>query len=251
MYSAIQSLKTCFIPLIIAALTGCCLGINCKGCTPLDTYSFEKIVPKFRASLIKFDVAYPYGEKHDEFGKVSEATRGVPDLLVGEINVKDYGEKDNSDLAEKYGVKTKDFPVIKLFRKGMPEPLPYTGDIKADEIIQWVKSSTGIYVGLPGCIEQFDKIAQEFIKGSDKSKREELLKQAKDMAAKGFDSPKNTEHANIYLKLMEKILEKGDEFVQNEISRVENLQKTKISNDKKENLQKRLNILQSFKHDEL
>ena len=212
---------------------------------------FFQIIPKFRASLIKFDVAYPYGEKHDEFGKVAEATRGVSDLLVGEINVKDYGEKDNSDLAEKYGVKTKDFPVIKLFRKGMPEPLPYTGEIKADEIITWVKASTGIYIGLPGCIEQFDKIAQEFIKGADKAKREYLLKQAKELAAKGFDTPKNTEHAKIYLKLMEKILEKGDEFVKNEISRVENLKKTKISNDKKENLQRRLNILQSFSHDEL
>ncbi|CAG7723952.1 unnamed protein product [Allacma fusca] len=227
------------------------LGINCKGCTPLDTYSFDKIVPKFRASLIKFDVAYPYGEKHDEFSKVAEATRGVPELLIAEVNVKDYGEKDNADLAEKYGVKSKDFPVLKLFRKGMPEPLAYTGEFKQDEITQFIKSSTGIYIGLPGCIEQFDKIAQEFIKGADKEKRGDLLKQAKALIAKGFDSPKNTEYANIYLKLMEKILEKGDEFVQNEIARVESIKQTKVTNEKKDSLQKRLNILQSFKHDEL
>jgi len=226
-------------------------AINCKGCTPLDAYSFDKIVPKFRASLVKYDVAYPYGEKHDEFAKVAVATRGVPDLLIAEVNVKDYGEKDNAELAEKYDIKAKDYPVLKLFRRGMPEPLTFKGDFKQDDIIQWVKSGTGVYIGLPGCIEQFDKIAQEFIKIREKERRDELMIQAKLLIAKGFDTPKSTEMANIYLKLMEKILEKGDDFVKNEIARVENLRKTKISNEKKEHLQNRLNILQSFHHDEL
>ena len=46
-------------------------AMNCKGCTPLDSLTFDKMVNSFRASIIKFDVAYPYGEKHDEFAKVS------------------------------------------------------------------------------------------------------------------------------------------------------------------------------------
>lgn len=200
---------------------------------------------------MKFDVAYPYGEKHDEFGKVAKATRGVHDLLVAEVNVKDYGDKDNSDLAEKYEVKAKDFPVLKLFKKGQDEPLPYTGEFKEDDIVAFVKSQTGVYIGLPGCIEDFDKIAGEFIKNKDKELREKLMAQAKELLASGLDTPKGEEIANTYIKLMEKIMEKGDEFVQNEIQRVENLRKTKVSLDKKENLQRRLNILQSFRHDEL
>jgi endoplasmic reticulum protein 29 len=43
---------------------------NCKGCTPLDSVSFDKLVNAFRVALVKFDVAYPYGDKHDEFAKV-------------------------------------------------------------------------------------------------------------------------------------------------------------------------------------
>ncbi|CAL8129566.1 unnamed protein product [Orchesella dallaii] len=224
---------------------------NCRGCTPLDTYSFEKVIGKFKATLVKFDVAYPYGDKHDEFGKVAEATRGVNDLLVAEVNVKDYGDKDNSDLAEKYEVKAKDFPVLKLFSKGQDAPLAYTGEFKLDDIIAFVKTNTGVYIGLPGCIEEFDTIAQDFIKSRDKEHREKLMKQARSMIEKGLDTQKSQEMANIYLKLMEKILEKGDEFVKAEIQRVENIRKTKISVDKKETLQKRLNILQSFIHDEL
>lgn len=226
-------------------------AINCKGCTPLDTYSFDKIIPKFRATLVKFDAAYPYGEKHEEFGKVAESTRGVQELLVAEVNVKDYGEKDNADLAEKYGVKIKDFPVLKLFRKGLGDPITYTGEFKEVDIIQFVKANTGVYIGLPGCIEKFDRIAGEFIKIRDKARREELYKEATEVVSGGLETPKSTEYANIYLKLMQKIMEKGDEFVQAEIQRVENLRKTKITIEKKETLQKRLNILQSFTHDEL
>jgi len=224
---------------------------NCKGCTPLDTYTFEKVVPKFKATLVKFDVAYPYGEKHDEFGKVADATRGVQDMLMAEVNVKDYGDKDNQDLAEKYDAKSKDFPVLKLFKKGTADPATYTGEWKMDDIVTWVKSNTGIYVGLPGCIEDFDMLANDFMKTKDKKKREEFLKKAKAMVEKGLDNAKDTEFAQIYVKLMEKVGEKGDEFVKSEIARVENIRKTKVSVEKKEGLQKRLNILQAFKHDEL
>lgn len=196
-------------------------------------------------------MAYPYGEKHDEFGKVADAVRGVSDLLMAEVNVKDYGDKDNADLAEMYEVKTKEFPVLKLFKKDVKEPVPYIGEFKQDDIIAFIKTQTGVYIGLPGCIEEFDRIAETFIKNKDKEQRAKLMKQAKEMLARGMDSKRSEEMANIYIKLMEKILDKGDEFVKNEIARVESIRKTKIPVEKKENLQKRLNILQSFRHDEL
>ena len=46
------------------------LCINCAGCTPLDTLTFDKMISKSPASIVKFDVAYPYGDKHEEFAKV-------------------------------------------------------------------------------------------------------------------------------------------------------------------------------------
>lgn len=58
-----------------------------------------QILPKFQSALVKFDVAYPYGPKQDEYTKFAESVANVDDLLVAEIGVKDYGEKDNEDLA--------------------------------------------------------------------------------------------------------------------------------------------------------
>lgn len=45
---------------------------DCKGCVSLDEFSFDKVVPGFKAVLVKFDVPYPYGEKHDVYSKLAE-----------------------------------------------------------------------------------------------------------------------------------------------------------------------------------
>ena len=51
---------------------------------------------------------------------------------------------------------------------------------------------------------------------------------------------------------MERILERGDVFVQTEQSRIDGLLKGKLSDDKKRKMEERKNILQSFTHkDEL
>jgi endoplasmic reticulum protein 29 len=39
---------------------------NCKGCIALDTLTFDKMLKRFRVSLVKFDVAFPYGDKQEE-----------------------------------------------------------------------------------------------------------------------------------------------------------------------------------------
>lgn len=50
---------------------------------------------------MKFDAAYPYGPKHDEFVKFAESVANVDSLLVAEVGIKDYGEKDNADLGKR------------------------------------------------------------------------------------------------------------------------------------------------------
>ena len=47
----------------------------------------------FPVSLVKFDTAYPYGEKHDEYAKISEEAAELPNMFIGEVGIKDYGDK--------------------------------------------------------------------------------------------------------------------------------------------------------------
>ena len=49
--------------------------------------SLFQLIPKFKAVLVKFDESYPYGDKHDAFKKVAEASLSQPDLLMAEVNI--------------------------------------------------------------------------------------------------------------------------------------------------------------------
>ena len=53
----------------------------------MKLYAFFQIIGKFKATLVKFDEMYPYGEKHDEFKKVAKDSTSQPELLVAEVNV--------------------------------------------------------------------------------------------------------------------------------------------------------------------
>lgn len=41
----------------------------------------------------------------------------------------------------------------------------------ADNLIQFIRTTSGKYVGLPGCLEAFDKVAAKFSAASDEIKR--------------------------------------------------------------------------------
>lgn len=64
--------------------------------------ALPQVLSKFKVSIVKFDVSYPYGEKHDAFVKLGSAYQYVDDLLVAEVPVRDYGDKDNEDLAIRF-----------------------------------------------------------------------------------------------------------------------------------------------------
>jgi len=225
-----------------------------KGCVLLDSYSFDKVTSKFEASLIKFDTAYPYGSKHDAYEAVCESTYSSPELLVGEVQVKDYGEKDNQDLAKKYDAESNDFPVVKLFVKGKePVTFQYTGekDFTTDALKKFVRENSNIYIGLLGCLEEFDKLASQFSKTKCPEERKKILEQAEALWNKAQGNREN-KSAETYVKVMRKVLEKGNEFIVHENDRVSNIINGKISAEKKSEMRERMNILVSFEHhDEL
>ena len=43
-----------------------------EGLLALDKLSFDKIVNRFEYSLVKFDVGFPTGDKHNNFGQLAK-----------------------------------------------------------------------------------------------------------------------------------------------------------------------------------
>lgn len=97
---------------------------------------------------------------------------------------------------------------------------------------------------MPNCIEKFDKLAEELLR-SDSSGYDDIIKKA-EKALEGSTDEKDKTNGDIYVKIMKKIQEKGVDYVDSEVSRVQKLLKDKITDKKKEQFKKRLDILTSF-----
>lgn len=144
----------------------------CKGCLEVGEFNFYKIIPKFEAVLVKFDVAYPYGEKHDIFAKVAEEIIDNKNFILAQVPIKDYGEKENEEFGKKFGITKEDVPALRLFVQGEDEPFIFDKNLPWTEenVKKFVKEHTTIYLGLPGCLEAFDKLAAKFITSKNKEK---------------------------------------------------------------------------------
>lgn len=196
--------------------------------------------------MVKFDIQYPYGEKQEQYESVAKVSIKSP-LLVAEVPIHEYGDKENVDLLDRYGIAVKDLPVLKLFVDGEPNnAIEYNDEIKADAIIRFVKKQTGIRLPLDKCLAEFDTIAEEFVGSEDKGRRVEILNDAKRKAEQISDDTHKS-WAQVYLKIMDKVIDNGESFVDNEQNRIEALLNTKLSDNKKSELKGRLNVLLSFK----
>eukprot|EP00992_Anisonema_acinus_P000125 TRINITY_DN10045_c0_g1_i1.p1 TRINITY_DN10045_c0_g1~~TRINITY_DN10045_c0_g1_i1.p1 ORF type:complete len:240 (+),score=77.15 TRINITY_DN10045_c0_g1_i1:56-775(+) len=219
-----------------------------KGVVGIDSVTFDKLVgtPNFHV-LVKFDKQYPYGDKEDqfkEFAKRMGELTTIPDVLITQVGVQEYGDKLNDDLREKFNIKLDDFPVFKLFKKGSKTPVDYSGEVNADSLTRFLKTELGIYVGLPGCLEEYDKLATGFLSAAE-SDQKDRRKQAEDAVSKQVGEA-NIASAKYYISVMTKIGEKGKEFVTTEKARLEKLVASKITDEKKSQMRKKLNILPSF-----
>ncbi|CAF2828493.1 unnamed protein product [Rotaria sp. Silwood2] len=219
------------------------------GTVTVDTLTLNKIRQHFNVVLAKFDDKYPFGDKHDQFKKFAENVANTKNLLVVEIPITEYGDKENAQLAKKYGVKKADFPVYKLFLKGKSKPIDYTGDKTENDLKRFLSQHTNLWFGLPGTIEELDRLAQEFFYASsnnDENAQKSVLERARKQVKQLVDK-KEQRSGEWYVKIMESVVKQGTEFLKREGRRVQNLLKEKIINEKKEELQNRANILLSFK----
>jgi endoplasmic reticulum protein 29 len=242
-----------FFILLLSISFGIVAATNCKGCTPLDTLTFDKMLKHFRVSLVKFDVAYPYGEKHDEFAKIAVDGAEVDDLMVAEVGIKDYGEKDNEELGKRFGASKDNYPVVMLFvrdektKKINEFRFPASEDFKAANLKNWMRQKSDIYLPLPGCLEEFDRLADRLMSATSPGEKGKVMAEAeKALIDLSTDEADKAKKAEIYVKIMRKVSSEGESFATAEIERIKKVLEGKLSSTKKQQMEQRINVLKSF-----
>ncbi|EDV37129.1 uncharacterized protein Dana_GF11580 [Drosophila ananassae] len=224
------------------------VAISCGGCVDLDEINFQKTVERFPYAMVKFDIAFPYGEKHEAFGAFSKAAHKVTkDLLVATVGIKDYGELENKALGERYEVDDKNFPAILLFKGKADEFVRFPShlDVTLDNLKAFVSSNTPLYIGRDGCIKEFNDALKNYANLKDEAQ----LKLIKQFEAKQeqFTNPEEQQNAKAYLVFMRKIQDQGYGFVEEETKRLLRLKAGKVTETKKLELLRKLNILETFR----
>jgi protein disulfide-isomerase A6 len=146
------------------------------------------------------------------------------------------------------------FPTIKFFpaKSGKLEDIveDYDGGRDGDAFVNFLNSNAGTSRTLDGGLlpsagrlQDFDSLARDFLASKDKKG---VLAEAQDVAS-SLPTPAEKAKADVYLKIMGKILEKGDAYVAKELARVTGMISSEsIAKSKKTELQIKKNVLDVF-----
>ncbi|XP_036334609.1 protein windbeutel [Rhagoletis pomonella] len=222
---------------------------SCAGCVELDELNFDQTIERFPYALVKFDIAFPYGEKHEAFAALSRAAHKVTkELLVATVGIKDYGENENKELGLRFNVDDKNFPGILLFKDGKVdkfERFPAYLDVTLDNLKKFVTQNTELYIGRDGCLKEFEELVKKYANKEDSEQRK-LIEKAEKISQELTSVAAKTS-AKAYIVFMRKINEKGYDYVEEETKRLQRLKAGKVTDAKKLELQQKLNILEAFR----
>jgi len=232
----------------------------------LDNYTFDKMVsvPGVKV-LVQFDEEYSSPEVAlREIGRLSV---NVPNFIVGSVSVGSFGDMQNDDLRERFGLSTDEFPVYLLFdgfdKKIRYEGFPLPGSRKpanwdeeedgtwepsvvtavtADNLITWLRIN-GVKLPSLSTIQELDEVVEKFM---TEGRNPSYLSVASSLA----EEYKVDAKAAMYTRIMQKVVDKGVGYVNTEIQRVHKLLSGPVVETKREELESKIKVLNVFSQSE-
>jgi len=217
---------------------------NAAGIQKLDSKTFDGALSKADIMLVKFDQHNPDPKMHAAFEKVvSDLSKeiGMENMTAAHVEVIKDGEITNSELVSKYNIQQLIFdeslPVIASFTRNKegnkyPEGETHSPSIiiskmfDVDLLRRVIRSNTGIYFTLPGCMDTFDFLAVQFAQASSAFKQGKIISEAEVKLSQIPEAEsENIAIAKEYISYMKKAADSGktndqlNEFIQQEIEK--------------------------------
>lgn len=241
------------VALLAAALLAVARGddsdptVGLKGVHDLTPDTFDKHVNGAKHALVEFYAPWCGHCKRmtGEFKSLGEMIEADP-ALKSRVVVAKVNADEHRSLGERFGVRG--FPTIKWFSRGKPvnsdSAKAYEGARTADKFMEYIKAALEEDKGFAR-VEELDALARKFVDAAAKKKAavvteaEKAAKAIKDAAAKA--------NGELYVKLMKKAVEKGDEWFAKESSRLERMIGSgSVAAGKVDEMSKKLSVLSAF-----
>ena len=231
---------------------------NTFGTLWLDSVSWDKVFPNMMAHTLvmvcsKGALVQTANDLiRNEFLRTARDSVN-PDLLFAQVMV---NGAENSILAsQKLGIENTSriaHPYFFLIKKGEVKGIPIhsgttSGAIRVSDVLHGVSKHTGLLMHLPGTSPELNELAAKFnAPGVSTESRKDILNRALQFL-KEQSTASGASEWSVYTKAMEKILEKGDDWVEVEKRRMQDiLLSEKVSDSRKVEFRRRLNMLHSF-----
>ncbi len=206
----------------------------------LDEDSFEKEVLGEKGAMVEFFAPWcghckKLAPEYEETAKAFAGEAGVGVYTVDAT--------ENSELAGKYDVSG--YPTLKWFPPGSSEPIDYDSGRDADALIEYINDKAGLNRMKGGKVHPTGGLVTSLdeIVTAASAYNSDLVDSLK--AALDGLSGKDAEYGARYVSIASKIVEKGEEYMKNEIARLTKMiANPSIQPDKKTNFMYKLNVLQ-------
>ncbi|CAO3620073.1 unnamed protein product [Cunninghamella blakesleeana] len=222
----------------------------------LNTANFHSIIDDdSKGHLVEFYASWCGHCKSlaPTYEKVGTAFVNEPSCTVAKID---------ADIERKIGTEydISGFPTIKFFpakKEGdekRPDPIPYDGARTEQGFIEFLNEHCGTHRTVGGALDKFvgrigklDQLAIQFAHDLASDAQSKLHEEAKSLVDNVSNGLSNNKYAKYYVKVMEKVAQHGNEFVQKERQRVEKIIKSNtITPAKLDDFTIRSNILNAF-----
>jgi hypothetical protein len=232
----------------------------------VDALLFDKLIPSVRVDIVlmilnKANIGKQATDyMREEFMAIAKKTKSDSKVLFAQMML---NGSDNKAQAERVGIENQQVgqdvkPEFFLYKKGEKNAIPIkpdSEDFSVADVMAYVSKTTGAHFTSRGTIKELSKLAEEFLATKAGSEdRKKVYQQAKEKAESyptettKKSAKEKVANAGWYVQTMEKIMEKDEGWVDKELSRLRSIiVSAKVSNSRKDEFKRRLNIVQVFK----
>ncbi|KAJ0054432.1 hypothetical protein Pint_00896 [Pistacia integerrima] len=177
------------------------------------------------------------------YEKVATAFKMEEDVVIANLDADKY-----KDLAEKYGVSG--YPTLKFFPRSNKAGEDYEGGRDLDDFVSFINGKCGTsrdgkgqFTSNAGIVAHLDALIKEFVAASSDNKKAVFAKIEEEV---GKLQGSTARYGKIYLKVAKSYMDKGSEYANNEIDRLQRILEKSISPAKADEFTLKKNILSAF-----